>query len=177
MPGVTYQSYEAAALGFGIAMLAGSATFQTLVGATDALTALSKIIEHDGGTPSSQAGVAGKAKACDGTSFTLAGASWAQVAQTTVPGDSTVATGWTKRSGEIRIALVIKPTASHTPPERTRNAANITGLVRDEIEAQLGQPGKLALADVSYELMPLPDATGSMAGYTSGLVTITWRNS
>lgn len=171
---VAYTSYEAAVVGYAIAMLCGSATFRTLVGAADATAALGRVIEFDGGDPA-EAGD-GKAIAANGVAFTIA-PPYAQVASMSFPTDDEQATGWTKRDGAVSIAIVLAPTAGHKAPERPRNALNILGAIRDEIDAQFGTTGKLARGHADLELKPLPDGAGASRGTMSGLLTIHWRNS
>ena len=170
---VPYSSYEAAVIDYAIAMLCGAATFRTLVGAADAAAARGRVIEFDGGDPA-EAG-SDKAIAADGSSFTIA-PPYAQVAAMQFPTDDEVAIGWTKRTGDVLIAVVLPPTAGHKPPERPRNALNLLGAIRDEIEAQFGQAGKLANGHVELELKPIPDGAGASRGTMSGLLTIHWRN-
>ena len=170
---VGYTSYESAAIGFAIAMLTGSATFQSLVGATTATAALARVVEFDGGDPKEVGST--KAIAADGSTFLIT-PPYAQVASQKFPADSSQALGWTKRMGEISIALVLPAMAADTPPERIRRALNTLGAIRLEIEAQFGQVGKLGSGDVSLELLPLPDDTGALRGTTAGTITISWRN-
>lgn len=170
---VGYTSYEAAVIGYAIAMVCGSATFRTLVGAADATAALGRVIEFDGGD-AAEAG-SDKAIAANGTPFTIA-PPYAQVASMVFPTDDEQATDWTKRDGTVLVAIVIPPTTGHKAPERPRNALNILGTIRAEIEAQFGQAGKLARGKAELEMKPLPDGAGAARGTTSGIITITWRN-
>ena len=170
---VPYSSYEAAVVGHAIAMVAGSAAFRTLVGAADATAALGFIIEYDGGDPA-EAGDR-QAIAANGVPFDQA-PPFAQVASMQFPTDDEQAFGWIKREGAVLVAIVIPPTPGHTAPERTRNALNVLGTIRDELDAQFGQAGKLARGRAELELQPLPDGAGASRGTTSGIITIHWRN-
>lgn len=173
MTAVPYTSYEAAVIGYAIAMVAGSAAFRTLVGAADAMAALGFIVEFDGGDQA-EAGE-GQAIAANGVAFDMT-PPYAQVASMSFPTDDEQAFGWTKREGAVLVAIVIPPTTGHTAPERTRNALNVLGTIRNEIEAQFGQSGKLARGRAELEIKPLPDSSGASRGTTSGIITITWRN-
>lgn len=170
---VTYDSYEAAVVGYAIEMLAGSATFRTLVGAATPTLAKARIIEFDGGDPY----VVGQAnaKAADGSTFTIA-PPWAQVASTEFISDDTTALGWIRRSGQVEIAVTMPTVAGDTPAERVRRSLNILGGIRADIEAQFGTAGKLALGYVTTTALPLPDDTGALRGTTAGKLTISWRN-
>lgn len=170
---VTYDSYEAAVVGYAIAMLCGSATFRTLVGAANPTAAQARVIEFDGGNPY-EVGQA-QARAADGSTFTVA-PPYAQVAATDFSSDDTTALGWVRRNGTVEIAITFPPVANDTPAERVRRTLNLLGLIRAEIEAQFGTAGKLALGFVGTQLMPLPDDTGALRGTTAGKLTITWRN-
>lgn len=170
---VTYDSYEAAVVGYAIDMLCGAATFRTLVGAANPTAAKARVIEFDGGDPY----IVGQAqaKAADGSTFTVA-PPYAQVASTDFSSDDTTAMGWVRRNGAVEIALTFAPVAGDTPAERVRRSLNLLGQIRAEIEAQFGTAGKLALGYVSTQLLPLPDDTGALRGTTAGKLTITWRN-
>jgi len=170
---VPYTSYEAAVIGYAIAMVAGSAAFRTLVGAADTTAALGFIVEFDGGDPA-EAGD-GQAIAANGVAFDMT-PPFAQVASMQYPTDDEQAIGWIKREGAVLVAIVIPPTAGHTAPERTRNALNVLGTIRDDIDAQFGTAGKLARGRAELELQPLPDGAGASRGTTSGVITIHWRN-
>lgn len=169
---VSYTSYEAKVIEAAITMLADSTTFRTMVGAASPTEAKSKIIETDGGDPSESG--QGKATACDGTTFTVKGSSYAQVACMSFPTDSPVL-GWTKRDGEVMIGLIMLETAGDKPPERMRRAANVFGAIRDEIEAQAGGVGVLN-AIPSLVIRPLPDLTSGKRATLQATITIPWSN-
>lgn len=170
---VAYTSYEAAVVGYAIAMLVGSATFRQLVGADTPTQAKAFVIEFDGGDPR-EVGAA-KAIASDGSTMEIR-PPYAQVASTEFDADDTQAYGWVKRSGEVQIAITMPAVAGDTPAERIRRALNIIGGIRADIEGQFGQAGTLALGSVASRLMPLPDETGALRGTTAGQLTIHWRN-
>ena len=170
---VTYDSYEAAVVGYSIDMLCGSATWRTIVAAATPALAKARVIEFDGGDPYEVG--QNQAKAADGSTFTVA-PPYAQVATTAFDADDTTALGWVKRSGQVEIAITFAPVAGDTPAERVRRTLNLLGQIRAEIEAQFGTAGKLALGYVTTQLMPLPDDTGALRGTTAGKLTIHWRN-
>lgn len=176
---VTHDSYEAAVLGYAIAMLAGSATFRTLVGAATDAAAKAFIIEVDGGEEL-EAGV-GKAIACDGSTLTFANSdgkitkAYAQVASLVFPAEQ-VAVGWERREGEVAIAIVMPATSGDKPHERTVRALNVLGAIRSELRSQLGAAGKLAAGSVDCALRPIPESTGALRGCQQGILTIRWRN-
>lgn len=123
MTAEAYTSYEAQAIQAAITMLSGSSTFRTLVGAADAAAALASIIEHDGGSPLDN-GADGIAKSCNGTSITLASASFALLVQGEIDADADQAYGWQRLSGKSMSGSTSRP----SPAWRSRNAPAAPGI-------------------------------------------------
>ncbi len=171
---VAYTSYEAQVMAAAITMLANSATFQALLGVVTTAAAKSKIVEWDGGDPR-QAGGPGKVIATDGTAFTLA-PPYAQITTRLFNEDNAVAFGWTKRTGQLEIAIIVPLTVADTPPERIRRCANAVGGIASDIKAQFGTANCLAAGEATPAIAPLPEETGPLRGATVGTIALTWRN-
>jgi hypothetical protein len=170
-----YTSFEAQAIQAAITMLSGSATFRTLVGAADAAAALASIIEHDGGSPLDN-GADGIAKSCNGTAITLATAPFAILVQGEIDADADQAYGWQRLSGKIDVWIHVPTITGLAIQERTRRAWNLSGAIREEMRAQIGSTGCLALCAITAGTMPLPDDVGAEAGGIAAHLTIDWRN-
>jgi hypothetical protein len=148
---VTADSYEAQAIALAINMLAGSATFRTLVGAASAAEALDFIIETHSGAPGANDGRLGMGKAVSGKAIDLAKPNYAIVGMDPGLGVDTGGVGYYDYEFSIGVRLVQDRLLSNqpggeTPAEGTRRAWNVTGLVRFEMQGQVGS-GTTTLAD------------------------------
>ena len=152
-----------------ITMLAASATLQALLGVGTAAAAKARIVEWDGGDPP------GKVTATDGSVFTLA-PPYAQITTRVFTEDNAVAFGWTKRTGELEIAIIVPLTTADTPPERIRRCTNAVGGIAADITAQFGTANCLAAGEAVPAIAPLPEETGPLRGATVGTIALTWRN-
>jgi hypothetical protein len=170
-----YTSIEAQAVHCAITMLAGSATFRTLVGAADAAAALASIIEHDGGSPLDN-GADGIATSCNGTAITLATASFALVVQTDVVADADQQYGWQFLSGKIEVLIHVPAIPGLLVHQRTRYAWTLSSAIQEELRAQIGAPGCLALCGIAASTHPLPDDVGAESGGIAARLAIDWRN-
>ncbi len=156
---VTPDSYEAAAVAFGIAMLANSATFQALLGVGTAALAKAKIIESWGGTAGLTGGK-GRATATDNTQFALA-PPYAIVHQATMDPEL-IGIAVYEYTGTIAIELHLpRRTGSDTPPETFRRGRNTMGLIAAEIRAQFGAAGCLATGTCRSEGPSMPEQSGA----------------
>lgn len=151
---VTADSYEAKAIELAINMLVGSATFRALVGVQSTDEAKAFVIETYGGAPGQNAGRQGKALAVNGATIDLATQPHALVGLGLEPGGgvSTQVGGVGFYDYEFAIGVrLTMPRAmqDNTPAEASRLAWNRTGLIRQEMLAQVG--GANALADCEIE--------------------------
>jgi hypothetical protein len=153
-------------------MLAGSATFRALVVATEALDS---IIEHDGGSPMDN-GADGIAISCSGAPIAMDASPFALVVQSAITADSGIALGWQRLTGTIDVWIHVPSIAGLATQERTRRALNLAGVIREEMRAQIGTTGCLALCAFTAGTMPLPDDVGAEAGGICAHLTIEWRN-
>jgi hypothetical protein len=170
---VAYTSYKASATFAAITMVAGSATFQTLVAAASATLAKAKIVEEWGGTPK-LAGGEGKAIACDNSGFTAT----PPYAIVRVPEIRTelVGVGFYRFYGEVEILLLqARKLTGETPPESMRRAANIADAIRAEINAQFGATSCFATGSCSIIGPGLPDDAGADADALQAHLTITFE--
>lgn len=152
-----YTSYDAIAMSNAITMLAGSATFRTLLGATlgaSAITAKARIIESWGGNPP-QAGAARSAKATDGTSFALV-PPFAHIHVPSIPSDRIAVATYEYRFDVRIVVLMPRLVGSETPAETFRRGRNVLGGIRADIEDQFGDTGCFAVGSVNTEGPELP---------------------
>ncbi len=167
---VGYTSYKATATQAGITMLAGSATFQTLVGAASATLAKAKIVEEWGGTPV-LAGGQGKAVASDLSAFT-ATPPFAILRNAELITER-IGVGIIAYRGTISLLLLqARRLTGETAPETLRRAANIADAIRAEIQAQFGTSGCFAEGACSIHGPGLPDETGADADAIEAIITI-----
>lgn len=170
---VTYDSYLAKVVEYAITMLAGSATFRTLVAAASPTAAKSWIVESWGGDPAT-AGLAGKAKAVDGTAF-VAVPPFAHVHS---PGmdPASAGIGVFTYTGEVFIGLLqARKLTGETPAEQFRRARNIGDAIRAEIQAQFGGTGVLAQGVVTIDGPEMPDATSADGDALLVNLVISWE--
>jgi hypothetical protein len=156
-----------------ITMLAGSATFRTLVGAATPTLALAKIVEEWGGTPK-LAGGQGKAIACDNSAFTAT----PPYAIVRVPEIQTelIGVGFYRYHGEVGILIFqARKLTGETPPESMRRAANIADGDPRRDPAQFGATGCFATASCSIIGPGLPDDAGADADALQAHLTITFE--
>jgi hypothetical protein len=168
---VPYTSYEAKIVDALANLIAGSATFRTLVGAATPTIARGSIIELDGGMSE------GTPRACAGTGALInlaTAAGWAHLAPEPTDLDP-LAVGWLcwSKGGTVAVHLWMRATTGDTPPERRRRALNTLGLIRAEIEAQLG--AAIVGGKVASRLDALDDV-GWSRDLDRGTLTITWND-
>jgi hypothetical protein len=176
---VVATSYFALSLSYGIAMLAGSATFQTLANPTTLLGLQDRIIESEGGLPQQQSsGVAvgdGEAVAASGVKFAFDGVALAIAHQASIESRDIALNQW-GYAGTIRFHVVIPNTAGDNPPEILRRARNILGAICNEIEAQFGGAGKLARGRVQLSEHFINDDSTIRPSTVSGIIDLFWRS-
>jgi hypothetical protein len=151
---VTADSYEAKAIENAISMLAASATFRTLVGASTSDEAKAFIIETYGGNPGQNSGRQGKALSTTGATIDLATQPHAVIGLGLEPGGGVATQAGGVGSFDYDFAIGVRLTMpramqDNSPAEASRLAWNRTGLIRQEMQAQVG--GANALADCEIE--------------------------
>jgi len=154
-----------------ITMLAACARFQTMVGAVDATAAKSRIVEVWGGLPRDTGTIdsrTGKTLPTDATAesdaFPIA-APHAYVMNDTWDVDETAF-----RFEEVDyrdVIMLVIPYASGFPAEIARNAQNVADVIRQEMQDQAGEVGKLfdfrlsterlTAAEIQHEIGELRD--------------------
>lgn len=170
---VSPTSYSALATQCGVAMLAASTTFQTLVGAANSTAALSWIIESFGGNPRAN-NAQDKATATDGTLFATTsphGIVHLRTFNRTLAG-----VGYWNSEGTTEIAIYqARFLTGEKPPEQLRRARNVLDGIRADIDALFGtQSTYYATGNTSEEGPGFPDDTGADAGLSLGVLLINW---
>jgi hypothetical protein len=175
MPATTPTSYAAWTVQYAIAMLAASATFQTLVGAANETEALAFIVNGWGGDPQT-AGGQGKTTMADGTvkdrptSYGLVSPEDPVVRRTGIAFRSS------SYSGRIQVFIVAAVQANETAESVTVRGRNLLDAIAADIDAQFGSVGKLLAGDLEVSGPSLPDAVGSKRATFDGQITIDWRD-
>jgi hypothetical protein len=152
---VSPTSYEALVIDYAAAMLAGSTTFRTLVGAANAAAARAYIVETENGSAKSKP--------------------YALVHSESFKSDW-LAHGVYGRSGEVIAIIHTANTANDTAPEIHRRLRNIGGAIRDEMLALQGTAGCLSHVTIDVEGPIRRDETGADAGTAQILLTIKWSS-
>jgi len=172
---VTADSYEAAAIELAIAMLAGSATFRSLVGAATAADAQAFVVETHSGTPGQNAGRLGNGLAMNGASIDLSKPTYAIIGLDPGLDTQVGGVGFYDYEFSLGIRLVLPRSAADlTPAESTRQAWNRTGLIRAEMQAQVGGASALADAEIASAGLFM-DEEGIHASHIITQLTITAR--
>jgi hypothetical protein len=168
-------SYLALARSYGITMLARSATWQSIIvsalgGVASEALGLSRIIEVYGGSPP-KAGGANKARATDGSSFTMT-SPYALAILPAVP-RQLGGVGSYDYSGTVLLQLsLLGIQTGELTPDFVRRVANQADAICDEINALFGASGCLGSGAASSELLPLPDETGASRAEAWADITI-----
>lgn len=167
---VTATSYKALATQAGITMLAGSATFRTLVGAATATLAKAKIVEEWGGTPALAGGQA-KAYASDLSAFTPAPPY--AIARCIELITAREGVGIIRYRGSIGLLILqARRVSTETPPESLRRATNVADAIRDEIQAQFAAAGCFAEGVAGINGPTLPDESSADGDGIASEITI-----
>lgn len=160
--------YESKAIDRAIAMVAGSASWRTFVGAADAAAAKAFIVDTWSGYADH-----GQAVACNGTTLDPE-APWAMVShgqlQTAERGVQTF-----DYDGSVTVTVSIPTTAGDDAAELIQRARNLLGSMRDEIQAQFGATDCLARGTTASEPPALVNETTERRDYVEGIITITYR--
>lgn len=169
-----YTSYEAKLLDAVERMLADSATFRTVVGATTTETALARIVEYHGG----EAAIVGKGRAiaATGAPFECASTTYGVVVALEFADSDVEAQRYEARSGEATWLLNLLPPSTVAPTERLRWALNQAGSIRADLKAMLMTPGRLAAASIGLKLEPIPTSDGAQIARVHAILTASWRN-
>ncbi len=170
---VSYTSYKASATLAAITMVAGSATFRTLVSAATPTLALAKIVEEWGGTPK-LAGGREKAIASDNSAFT-ATPPYAIVHLPSLDVER-IGIAVYRYHGSVDVVLIMpRRVSTETPPESMRRATNTADAIRDEILAQFGTTGCFAVGTCEIIGPGLADETGADSDALQALLTISFE--
>jgi hypothetical protein len=156
---VAYSSYEAKVVENAISMLAGCADFRTLVNAADATAAKHFIIESWGGDFVAQAnGDGNEATSCDGTPIDI-NQPFAIVHCERLSSEL-AGVGVYGRSGDVSILIELPPPPDGESPGETLRRARNLGIIRDQLEAQLGGAGAFAVASIDFDGATIADNPG-----------------
>ncbi len=150
---VSPTSYEALVIDYAAAMLAGSATFQTLVSAGSASAARAYIVETENGTAKAKPYALVHAEAFK---------------------SEFIAQGVYGRSGEIICIIHVANTANDTAPEIHRRLRNTGGAIRAEMLALQGGSGYLSHVTIDVDGPVRRDDTGADNSTAQILLTIRW---
>lgn len=84
--------------------------------------------------------------------------------------------GINKRSGTVKVTIILLPPADLRPAEIHDWELGTVGAITDEINAQYRHPGKLGHGCAHVELEVLPEVTGALAGQYLATIHIDWSN-
>lgn len=154
---VTPTSFTALALSAAVDLLADSATWRTLCGASTAAQAKARIVLGDGGDDET------RFRNCLGTYIAPIAPPFAVVSGGPARRDLVSTSGW-RRSGRITIQLALPLTAGDGPEEAYTRAVNQVDGINDDLEA-LALDGRLRLVGL--------DADEPALGHRASL----WRDS
>ncbi len=177
-------SFEALVVEYAIAMVAASATFQTLIGATgDAAAKIAAakalIIKGVGGLPNETGAddeTPQKAINCLGDAFVIGpDVSYALVSSQDFTREP-IAYREFRHSGKVEIVVRTPLTTDEAPNDAYTRGANLMGAIADEIQAQFGATGKLMGHSVNTAGPSRPDETGAKSKAFDFLITIDWAD-
>jgi hypothetical protein len=160
-------SYELAALDCAVAMLCGSAQWQTITGGQPR----SRIVFYDGGDPAQTGNP--QSQNLDGEWIDTA-SPLAMIDQQDFPTES-VGTDTVKRSGAVAIDFVLGIPGDLHPANVRRWCLGVLGTISQEIWAQRRKPGKFAEVEPSLSLGPIQDATGALGKEITATITLNWK--
>jgi len=169
---VTSDSYESKVSAAAVALIAGSATFQAITAAANATAAKAFIVEDWSGVDDARPNA--QPKASDGTTLVITNG-WAVVRLESSATEHRAFNTY-GRSGTIDCGIMIPTTAADNPAERFRRARNAQGLIRAEMQAQLGATDTFASADIRTEPVVLMDETGALRDHFLCPIIIDWRD-
>ncbi len=152
---VSPTSYEALVVDYAAAMLAGSTTFQALVGVASAVLARPFIVETENGSA--------KAKPY-------------ALVHTEAFKSEYLGHGVYGRSGEVIAIIHTTNTNGDTDPEVHRRLRNTGGAIRSEMMALQGGSGYLAHVDIDVDGPVRRDESGADRGTGQILLTIRWSS-
>jgi hypothetical protein len=168
---VASSSYEAKVSEAIVALLTTSTNFQGMVGAANATLAKNFTIEDDGGDDQD---ADGKFMSTGGVAIDPA-LNWAMIrcAAARRVERAWLTWGW---EGDATIMLVMHPIGGDTAPETIRRARNYQGLIRVEMENQIGGATTFGYATFSPEEITVSDEIGANAGAILIPIKLTWRD-
>lgn len=150
---VTSDSYEAKVIDYVAAMVAASATFQTLTGAANAAAARAFVIETEKGSAQAKP-------------YALVHSE--QFA------DERLAHGVYGHRGEVIVVIHTTNTGSDSAPEVHRRLRNTAGSIKAEMLALVGTTGYLSNCTIDVDGPVRKDETGADAGTAQILLTLKW---
>lgn len=148
-------------------MLSSSANFQAWTGTNSSATALSWIVEDDGGV--------GQCYATNNAELDPAAGNWAAVrmGEPKRVQRAFLTWGW---GGDGEIQLVEHITAGDKPPEVIRRARNNAGLIGQDMQALFGSTGALVAGEIDVGKSVIQDLTKSLANCVITPIHLTWRD-
>lgn len=168
---VSYTSYSALAISYGIEMLAASATFQALAGVITSTAAKSSIIETIGGIGSTQ----DQAVSVGGGVITVGSANFAVVHEDTFDAEE-IALHTFGYKGVIGIDLLMPLNTGDTAPEMMRRMRNQAGGIKADMEALFGQTGYLMRGFITEHGYRILDETTDFKGYAVATLSVNWSS-
>jgi hypothetical protein len=150
---VTYDSYEAKVLECVALMVAGSSTFQTLVGAISAAAARAYVVETEKGSAMAKP--------------------YALVHSEEYRQEK-LAHGVYGHSGEALVIVHTTNTSGDTDPEIHRRLRNTAGAIKTEMLALMGQPTYLSNCTIDVEGPARRDETGADRGTAQIILNVKW---
>lgn len=173
----TYDSYEAKVAETTVALVAQSATFQTLVGAINATAARAFIVENEGGLQSENADPDGKdqAIAVDGTAIDTKTAH-AFVDAGEVNQEPGVVFSYRPHNGLAIVRIVIPATANDEPSWRRRRVLNTLGGIKADMVAVQGTGSYFINMGIETVITRTADDGDSRQKTEEGELLITWSD-
>lgn len=169
---VAYEGYWAKSIEAAINLIAGSATFRSLVSAADAAAAKASIVEIDGGA---EAEGGTTCVNCLGTTFTRGTAVlWAQVASEAPEFPREWAAPQTIVSSvTIPLSFTWRPAGITLRHELLRYVLSKSGLIAAEMEAQQGGTGLWRRIVAQYAGLTFLDESGYARGSLQSRINLT----
>ncbi len=168
---VSYTSYSALAISYGIEMLAASSTFQGLVGVITSAAAKGAIIESVGGIGATQ----DQGVTVGGGVITVGTANFAVVHEDSFE-STEIALRTFGYSGTINVDLLMPLNALDTAPEMMRRMRNQAGGIKADMEARFGQSGYLLRGHITEHDYRILDETSDFKGYAVATLSINWSS-
>ncbi len=177
--GVTYVSYEAAAVGYAIAMLTSSQTFVGLASALS-LGGNDIVIESTGGLKTATGTPLTQVVAISGNTIQVPRGTPPTTPFAVVHSEDfiteLIALNTNGYHGDIEVDLYLPMVAGDAPGEVLRRVRNVAGMIRSEVDALWGGAGFLLKGHAELVSASILDPTTDLAGYCQAVIMMHWSS-